>query len=79
MKLPRNLSGKTLIAVLCRRWGYRVVNQVGSHVILQTEIPSHQRLPIPAHSFLRIGTLNAILRAVSDHKEVSKDEILETL
>ncbi|MBM3857625.1 MAG: type II toxin-antitoxin system HicA family toxin, partial [Verrucomicrobia bacterium] len=66
MKLPRNLSGKTLIAVLCRRWGYRVVNQVGSHVILQTEIPSHQRLPIPAHSFLRIGTLNAILRAVSD-------------
>ncbi len=78
MKLPRNFSGKKLAAILCNHWDYRMVYQVGSHIILQTNTPSHQRLPIPAHSFLRIGTLNAILRIVSNHKEVSKEEIIES-
>ncbi|MCX6957469.1 MAG: hypothetical protein NT164_02910 [Verrucomicrobiae bacterium] len=138
MKLPRDFSGKKLAAILCNHWDYRMVHQVGSHIILQANTPSHQRLPIPAHSFLRIGTLtrifhtdllrkprrpmtaaldsglsldsmytyspalksssalphqpsrlprhdqyeisglNAILRIVSNHKEVSKEEILET-
>lgn len=79
MRLPRNLSGKELAAILCRHWDYRIVHQVGSHIILQTEIPSHQRIPIPSHAFLRIGTLNAILRVVAIHKEVRKEEILESL
>ena len=48
-------------------------------MILQTEDPTHQRLPIPAHGFLRIGTLNAILRLVSTHKGVTKEEILERI
>jgi predicted RNA binding protein YcfA (HicA-like mRNA interferase family) len=40
MKLPRDLYGRELAAVLCRRWGYEQVNQVGSHIILQTEMDS---------------------------------------
>jgi len=59
--------------------GYSVVHQVGSHIILQTEDPSHQRLPVPAHEFLRIGTLNSILRLVATHKGVGKEDILENL
>jgi predicted RNA binding protein YcfA (HicA-like mRNA interferase family) len=51
----------------------------GSHIILQTETPTHQRLPIPDHDSLRIGTLNAILRLVSEHKGVSKEELLARL
>jgi hypothetical protein len=43
------------------------------------KLPSHQRLPIPAHGFLRIGTLNSILRLVATHKGVSKEEILEKI
>lgn len=78
MKLPRDLSGRELVNCLCKHWNYKVVHQAGSHIILETEIPGHQRIPIPAHTFLRIGTLNAILRLVAAHKGVSKEDILDT-
>jgi predicted RNA binding protein YcfA (HicA-like mRNA interferase family) len=77
MKIPRDLSGEKLSKLLCKEWGYKVVHQVGSHIILQTEEPSHQRIPIPAHAALRIGTLNAIFRLVAKHKGVLKEEILD--
>ena len=79
MKLPRDLAGNDLAKHMCKHWGYSIVHQVGSHMILQTEDPSHQRLPIPAHGFLRIGTLNSILRLVATQKGVSKEEILEKI
>jgi predicted RNA binding protein YcfA (HicA-like mRNA interferase family) len=47
MKLPRDLAGSTLVRVLCRDLGYRVVHQIGSHVILETESPRHHRLAYP--------------------------------
>ncbi len=50
MKLPRDLKGSDLAKALCRDWGYRIVHQEGSHLILQTEIPSHQRISIPDHT-----------------------------
>lgn len=37
MKIPRDLSGAQLVKVLCRDWGYRVMHQEGSHIILQTD------------------------------------------
>ena len=79
MKLPRDLSGSELIKTLCRTWGYQKVNQVGSHVILQTESPSSHRIAIPDHACLRVGTLNAILHSVADHKGVLREDILESL
>lgn len=79
MKIPRDLSGQDLVKTLCRDWAYQKVNQVGSHVILQTEIPSSHRIAIPAHASLRVGTLNAILRSVASHKGVSREEVLNTL
>jgi predicted RNA binding protein YcfA (HicA-like mRNA interferase family) len=79
MKLPRDLSGHQLAAALCRSWAYVIVNQVGSHIILQTEIPSQHRLAIPAHKALRIGTLNGLLRSVALHKSVDRQAILDSL
>jgi len=79
MKAPRDLSCRKLANLLCRNWEYREVNQSGSHIILQTETPGHQRIPIPAHKALRIGTLNAILRMVATHKGVSREKILESI
>ena len=79
MKLPRELYGRDLARVLCARWAYRQVNQVGSHIILQTETPQHHRLSIPDHKLLRIGTLNAILRQVAAAKGVAREELLATL
>jgi predicted RNA binding protein YcfA (HicA-like mRNA interferase family) len=75
MKIPRDLSGRELADGLCRHWAYRKVSQTGSHIILQTEQPSHQRIAIPAHKSLRVGTLSAILRLVANHKGVSREAI----
>jgi predicted RNA binding protein YcfA (HicA-like mRNA interferase family) len=79
MKIPRDLGGEQLAAALCRKWGYKLVHQVGSHIVLETEIPSHQRIAIPAHKVLKLGTLSSILRVVSAHKEVPREKILESL
>jgi len=79
MKLPRDLSGADLIKVLCRHFGYRKVNQEGSHVILQTDTPQHHRLAVPDHNPLRLGTLNAILNAVARVKGMEKSDILDKL
>ncbi len=79
MKLPRDLSGADLIQVLCKHHGYRRIHQEGSHVILQTESPRHHRIAVPNHSPLRIGTLNAILRAVATAQGIDKDAIVEHL
>ena len=79
MKVPRDLSGAQLVKVLCRDWGYQQVNQEGSHVILQTASPGQQRLSIPNHNPVRVGTLNAIIRAVAAHKQVDRQAILDSL
>ncbi len=79
MKLPRDLSGKQLADALCRRWNYARVHQVGSHIILQTSEPGHQRIAIPDHDALRIGTLSSILKTVSEHKGVTREALLAAL
>lgn len=79
MRLPRELYGRELARHLCANWAYRQVNQVGSHIILQTEIPQRHRLSIPDHKPLRIGTLNAILRQVASAKSVAREDVLAAL
>jgi len=79
MKVPRDLSGGQLVKVLCRDWDYRQVHQEGSHIILQTETPSHQRLSIPNHNPVRVGTLNSIIRAVATHKGADRQAVLTSL
>jgi predicted RNA binding protein YcfA (HicA-like mRNA interferase family) len=79
VKLPRDISGRDLARALIRSWDYRQVNQVGSHIILQTEEPLPHRLAVPDHKSLRIGTLNGILRAVAQAKGVLREDIVATL
>jgi predicted RNA binding protein YcfA (HicA-like mRNA interferase family) len=76
VKLPRDLSGADLIKVLVKHYGYHRINQEGSHVILETDSPRHHRLAVPDHRPLRIGTLNAILRAVAEVHGGEKEGIL---
>jgi len=68
MKLPRDVSGERLSATLCRQWKYRGLHKSGSHIILETEEPSHHRIAVPDHAFLRVGTFNPILRTVAATK-----------
>ncbi len=78
MKIPRDLSGDDLVKALCRSWSYRVVHQEGSHVVLETSDPSPQRIAVPAHRQLRIGTLSAVLRSIARHKGVEREDILRS-
>jgi hypothetical protein len=79
MRIPRDVSGAHLADVLCRRWRYARANQVGSHIVLETSEPAHQRIAIPDHHPLRLGTLTSILRAVARHKAVPRDAIVASL
>ncbi len=79
MKLPRDLDGRRLVKALCRDWDYGVVNQEGSHIILQTATPAVQRISVPDHKALRLGTLNAILRLVAAHKGVPREDLIRSL
>lgn len=79
MKIPRDVSGLQLADALCRRWRYTKVHQVGSHMILETSEPTHQRIAIPDRNPLRLGTFGSILRKVAQHKGVPRDAIIASL
>lgn len=79
MRLPRDLSGEDLVKHLCKCWGYQKIHQVGSHVVLQTQQPTPHRIAVPAHTPLKIGTLNGILSDIATHKNVQKEAILKDL
>lgn len=79
MKTPRDLSGRDLANGLCKYWEYKEAAQEGSHLLLTTEVPTHQRIAIPLHRSIKIGTLNKILRSVAAHKGKSREEILRAI
>jgi predicted RNA binding protein YcfA (HicA-like mRNA interferase family) len=55
------------------------VHQVGSHIVLETSEPTHERIAIPDHRPLRLGTFISILRTVSQHKGVPRAAIIASL
>ncbi len=75
MKLPRDLSGREVVDALVRKLDYRVVHERGSHIVLETDSPSRQRIVVPDHKRLRLGTLSAVVRAVASHKRMGKDQV----
>jgi len=68
-----------LIKLLCKHFGYALVNQEGSHVILETNNPRPHQISVPDNCPLRVGTLNSILRVVATAKGVEKEDILSFL
>jgi predicted RNA binding protein YcfA (HicA-like mRNA interferase family) len=79
MKIPRNLNGADFAATLVRRWRYGYVHQSGSHIIIETGEPFHQRLSVPNHRPIKSGTLSTLIRLVADHNGVTKQDILNSL
>ena len=75
MKLPRNLNGRELAALLSRHYGYEVVRQTGSHLRLQTDTGGVHRVTVPAGGPLRVGTLAAILAEVAEHVGLSRADL----
>ena len=78
MKLPRDLNGEELARYL-KAVGYQVSRQTGSHLRLTTERKGEHHVTIPKHKPLRVGTLSGILKAIAEHLEVDKQELLDTI
>jgi len=68
MKLPRNISGKDMLAVLVKHYGWEVHRREGSHVTLKKE-GIREIITIPLHDELKPGTLSSILRKSGIERE----------
>lgn len=60
--MPKIVSGKTIIKILCKEFGFLFVSQKGSHVKLR-KIVSSRRITtiVPLHKELSPGTLRGVL------------------
>jgi len=78
-KIPRNISGKEL-AKLLKKFGYQVKRQTGSHIRLaSTHKNTEHMITIPDHDEIKIGTLNNILKDISNYLTISKEELIKDL
>jgi predicted RNA binding protein YcfA (HicA-like mRNA interferase family) len=78
LKLPRDVSGRALVAAL-KRLGYEITRQTGSHIRLTTQQGGEHHITIPDHDPLKVGTLSAILREVASHSGLARDVLIQTL
>jgi predicted RNA binding protein YcfA (HicA-like mRNA interferase family) len=79
MKLPRDINAKDLIHNL-NKIGYQQSRQVGSHIRLSITIKESQfHITIPNHNPIKIGTLNGILKDISNQLSITKDELIQKL
>ncbi len=78
MRMPRNVSGTSLVAAL-RRLGYEAVRQRGSHVRITTQVNGEHHEVVPLHDPIKVKTLLSVLKSVAWHHEMTVDELLSVL
>jgi predicted RNA binding protein YcfA (HicA-like mRNA interferase family) len=79
LKLPRDLDGKKLAALL-RAYGYEITRQTGSHIRLTSTLKGREHhITIPAHRVLSVGTLHGILRETATYLEMELASFLNEL
>ncbi len=77
-RLPRDVTGEQLVKAL-QRLGYSVLRQTGSHIRMSSGRGGHDKLTIPFHKPLKVGTLSGILDEVAAQTGLTPDQLLETL
>ncbi|MGB7414946.1 MAG: type II toxin-antitoxin system HicA family toxin [Thermosynechococcaceae cyanobacterium] len=78
MRLPRDTSGVSLAKALSY-FEYTIERQTGSHIPLTTQQNGEHHITIPAHKPIKVGTLNAILRDIEQHLDLTREELLKNL
>jgi predicted RNA binding protein YcfA (HicA-like mRNA interferase family) len=79
MKLPRDISGKELEKKL-ERYGYKTTRQVGSHMRLTSTIKGYEHhVTVPAHIFLKVGTLEGIVESVIGYLGEDKETFFKQI
>lgn len=79
MKLPRDVGGKELAALL-GRYDYKVTRQTGSHMRLTTTTKGFEHhITIPEHGPLKVGTLDHIVNLIASYLEIEHQKLVEEL
>ena len=74
MSKLKKISGKECVKILCNKFGFSVVRQHGSHIVLKKEIISGKiGTVVPNHPELKIGTLKNILKLA----KVDEDDFIQ--
>ena len=70
MSKLRNVSGKECVKILCNKFGFYVVRQRGSHVVLRKDTAEGTvGTVVPMHEQLKIGTLKGVLELAKVDEE----------
>jgi len=74
--MPKIVSGKVVIKILCKEFGFLFISQKGSHVKLR-KIVSNRKITtiVPVHKELSSGTLRGVL----DLAEIDFEEFLRNI
>jgi predicted RNA binding protein YcfA (HicA-like mRNA interferase family) len=76
VKLPRDVSAADLITAL-NQIGYKITRQKGSHIrLINTQLNEEHHITIPNHSPIKIGTLNNIIKEISEKLDITKDDLI---
>ena len=79
MKLPRDVGGQELAALLGRH-GYDVTRQTGSHMRLTSTAKGFEHhITIPEHKPLKVGILDHIVNQVAAYLEMDHEELVKEL
>ena len=72
--LLKKISGMDCVKLLCKHFGFQVIRQRGSHVILAKGSGAERKgTVVPSHRELKVGTLKGILELAGvEEKEFSK-------
>ncbi len=70
MSTLNRISGKTCVRILCNKFGFRLVRQKGSHIILSKKTPNGKiGTVVLNHKEIKIGTLKGILELAKIKEE----------
>jgi predicted RNA binding protein YcfA (HicA-like mRNA interferase family) len=70
VKKLKPISGKDCVKILCNTFGFHVVRQKGSHIVLRKETPQGPvGTVVPNHPELKIGTMKGVLELAKVKEE----------
>ena len=75
MKIPRDCTGQHLVKAL-RKFGYSIVRQSGSHIIMTTQRDGEHHVTVPNHRPIKVGTLHDTLKDIAAHHHLTVEELL---
>ena len=78
MRTPRDISGTRLSRALAQ-FGDAVTRQTGSHIRMTTQRGGEHHVTVPAHTPVKVGTLNAIIGDVAQHLKLTKEEVIKAI